>query len=223
MRLGFNILVFLSVSFVAMGSFAQVETITKDEYVAARKAAFEATAKQIRRVTTTTIRWDDGKRNGSETLIEEFMPPDKVRTLFMARGGSKVTTNETIEVGDVKFKRVNAGIWSTWIRTERPLYELRGVPGANEPKEIIHHTSIKTNLNGRAVFLLSRASNKAYGFLAGTEQKRIWIDQEGLVIKSEHIIRQDEVSDVVEKTVATYEYNPKGLKIEAPIKLSRDK
>jgi hypothetical protein len=218
MKLRFSIQVLLFMASFAIVSLAQVKTLTQAEYEETTNTAFKATLKKVRRVTTTTMSFQDGKRNGTETLIEEFIPPDVERSLMTVRAGSKVTTSEIIEIGDAKYKRANSGIWSKWIRTKKPIYTLKGIPSADEPREITKYTWGESRLNGQLVVLFSRTSNKAYGFASGAQQNRIWISKDGFVLKTEETVGEDDPNNVAEKTIAIYEYDPKGLKIEVPIK-----
>lgn len=204
--------------FVVGVSSAQIKTITKIEFDAAKAAAFDAAKNKTRRVVTKTQSFDGGKKEGSESLTEEFVPPDSRRSIFSARSGNKVLTSEIIEVGSVKYKRTDGGIWSTWKGTTKPVYQLRGIPSDGEPKENSTYTITESKLNGRTVQILASVSNKAYGSLPGRTEHRIWIGKDGLVLRTEEIISEDSADDVVFRSVSTVEYDPKGLKIEAPIK-----
>jgi hypothetical protein len=133
-------------------------------------------------------------------------------------GGSKLTRIEIIEVGDAKYKRVDNGIWSKWIRTETKEYTLRGEPSMYGPKEVVIYTSSEARLNGRSVRLVSSVSNLAWGIAPGSHIKRLWIGVNGLATKSVEIVSEGNPGYIVQKTVVIYEYDPRRLRIEAPIK-----
>ena len=201
-----------------LNSFSQIKTINEAEYAAGVKDAIIETKKRERRVTTTTDSFNEGKRTGTELLIEEFQPPNKQRSFLTERTGKKSTTYEIIEVDDAAYRRVNSGMWAKFRRPQAEFTQLWGIPSPNDPKEVIKYSSNNATLNGQSVRILTRVSNKTYGFLMGAQTNETWVTNDGLILKTVEIISENAPENIAEKTIAIYEYNPKGLKIEMPIK-----
>jgi hypothetical protein len=202
----------------AASSVGQVKEITEAEYYAAVRAAKSTSETFDRRVTTTTEFFNEGKKTATEIVTEEFQSPDAVRTVQTHRKGKTVVIRETIEIGDAKYIRDDAGIWAKWKRTKSPVYRLAGVIPPGDPKERVIYSVRVMSFKGQTARVFMRISNKAYGFLIGAETQETWINKDNQILKTVLITSEDEPGNIVEKIAAIYDYAPKGLRIEAPIK-----
>ena len=208
---------------------AQAEkTLTEDEYVDVVDSAFDATAKRIRRVTKTVVSFTEGHEIGSETATEEFIPPDSWHKLRQLRAGSESTSFEIIEVGDAKYKRSNQDMWAKWYRM--PYNEVKVTYVGFEDVmtvtyqafetdygEAVKYTSRPSVLNGHQAVLYSKVSNGLKNGNARIGIEEIWVSSAGLVLRV--MATRSEVEPIwTKRTEISYEYDPKDLKIEAPIK-----
>ena len=91
---------------------------------------------------------------------------------------------------------------------------------SGEPSDsIVDYNTDVVDLNGAQVRLYSSAGSYhgAEGILRSFEDK-IWINERGLIIRRESTTASEERGvKYGSKTTTTFEYNPIGLKIQAPI------
>jgi hypothetical protein len=205
----------LSISAQAFGQAEKV--LTEDEYDSAIDSTFEATSKRIRRVKKMVVSFTEGREIGSESASEEFIPPDSWHLLRILRAGSDATSFEIIEVGDAKYKRANQDIWSKWDRTKFTEMTIRYEGFFNDNGKATKYTARPSVLNGQEVVLYSKVSNPLGHNRIGIGIEEIWVSLAGLVMRV--LATESEEQPIwTKRTEISYEYDPKDLKIEAPIK-----
>src|ERR1700752_4841840 len=107
----------LLLSLIVIGSFvsatsAQERTITYEEYVKAEVAAREKEKTLSRRVKRTDTYFKNGTESGREDRLWESVAPDRWRSVYSSRFGTKIEQRETISVGCEKFCRTENETWS---------------------------------------------------------------------------------------------------------------
>jgi hypothetical protein len=224
MTLTLYIRILLFIAFFTSVSFAQVKTLTEAEYDAATNAAYDTTSKKIRRSTSINQSFEGGKIKESSTEIEEYLSPDRQRLLYLDRDGSESSRTEVITIGNDVYEKYNSDKWKKPKKDDTQTYTVKGNPEGIS-KITVKYTAADSRLNGETVRVLSKLQknlssfeNTLYNLNAGEELNVMWIRKNGLIMKTERTVTNADTKKIVDKTVETYDYQPKGIKIVAPIK-----
>lgn len=224
MTFALTVQILFLILFVTSVSLAQVKTLTEADYDAATNAAFYATAKKIHRSNSTHRFFDKGKIVRSSTVTEENLPPDRSRLLIVQRG-SESSRMEVITIGNDIYEKQDSENWKKTRKEAAQTFTVRGNPSMDIPKTTVQYTVADSRLNGQTVRVFSKLEtnlssfeNSLYNLNAGVSLKVIWVSKDGLIMKREATITDCDTKRVADKTVEIYDYQPKGIKIEAPIK-----
>lgn len=213
---------FLFVGFLFfVNANAQAVEISNEIYMENYISALQKTRSTSRRRQSSSEHRYAGQVPWKETDTEEFDEQTNSRSTRIATSGKKKTTYENISVAGVSFCRVNKKLWSA---SDRDC--LQGANLAGEVYGTITEAYAKENvlLNSEKVTLY-RATVKHEKVDERTGKKRLvylsdnklWISSNNLILRREYIAGKN-ATNFAGKVVETYEYNPKIVKIEAPIR-----
>ncbi len=97
--------------FGAVAASAQVTKISSAEFSKAMDAAFLASGAKVRRETKAIIGFENGKIVENSTAIEEFIPPDRSRSLFVEEFAGRKSETEWIIISGQRYKKAADGGW----------------------------------------------------------------------------------------------------------------
>jgi hypothetical protein len=211
-----NWLFIFSVLFFCFSIYGQKGETTPDKFYSVLN---EAQRKQFgfnRRVITKTETFSNGKIEKNETVIYEIILPDKTRYKSTKTVGETLTEFEVIKIGFDEYTRRSGGEWK--YRDLRGAGMGIGVGNGfsfiGEP--IFKYTVFADTLNNQPTQIYEEYIEVEDSIGLRFNQKRIWINQEGLILKQETKFGYLNPENIVSQSVITYEYNPKDIKIEAP-------
>lgn len=194
--------------------FGQPKPITAKEYETLRKAALAKTEKKIRRETTADTQYVGGQLTRTMSLVQEYLPPDKSRWLFIETEAGETTTTELIYLGDVEYRKENG---KAWVK--------RNLKGDNDENSVGLTARIEkateeyfageTTLDGATYKVLIKKT--VNGKKTIFNQSEVWINREGLIHKTTSNIKITDANMVL-SSIVTYDYKPKPFNIVAPIK-----
>ena len=174
--------------FGAVAASAQVTKISSAEFSKAMDAAFLASGAKVRRETKAIIGFENGKIVENSTAIEEFIPPDRPRSLFVEEFAGRKSETEWIIISGQRYKKAADG---GWFKTE-PL-----------PVVKLAATTSQQHAENDKTMKFTREVRK--------------IGKNLLISSVSHRTSEDGLSNLKTETTL-YTYDPKDLKIEAPIK-----
>lgn len=195
----------------AVFAFGQTALITVEEYAEAVYGAQQRLESVAYRQKTLTKEYTNGKPSGTVTVTVENLPPGKFRELTVKESGGVVKKHEKIVIGDFEYSRADNGEWKK--------YEKETILTALASREVCRQHSAEEKAVGSQkfrVFGLYRVYvwEKKMTF----EDFRTFIDAGGLIQKTEIVKSEINPGNITSETTRTYEYDPKDLRIEAPVK-----
>lgn len=202
---------------------AQVKEIGRAEFIEPRKTALSSFYASNYRQQVNNEYYEDGILVSSEEWTYETVKPDRKRHLEIIRKGEQITKFESITVGTVTYCRKDDGEW------QLKAGSCGTGGGSGGPSDIISDKFTKERIkeNGRKLTLYEEYT--VYKNTYGPEkdrsrsrfwQTRYWIDDKGKLVREEQrrgLIGPEQISN---RLLTLYEYDPPGLKIEAPVVVS---
>ncbi len=195
----------------------QVKTLTAAEFNAAMGSAFGASSIRPRREIKKSVTYVNGKVEQTSTVTEEFIPPNRSRSHFLDDMFGRKSEREWVIIDGQRYTLSHGGEW--YRDTPLPTYPSMTVgPDVQvETDKYTKYTSQKAKLLGKPVTILKRVESSPPGALWGTSTYIVYVGAEAAIVRIEQK-NVDAGKGNYTTDVTTYEYNPKGLKIEAPIK-----
>ena len=201
----------------AVSAAGQVKTLTAAEFNAAMGSAFGASSIRPRREIKKSVTYEKGKVVQTSTVTEEFIPPYRSRSHFLSDIVGNKSEKEWVIVDGQRYTLSAGGEW--YRDSPLPTYPSMtvGTDVQVETDKYTKYTSQKAKLLGKPVTILKRVETSPPGALWGTTTYIVYVGAEAAIVKIEQ--KNVEVGKGnYSYEVTTYEYTPKGLKIEAPIK-----
>mgnify|MGYP001385418256 CR=1 FL=1 len=203
--------------FGAVAASAQVTKISSAEFSKAMDAAFLASGAKVRRETKAIIGFENGKIVENSTAIEEFIPPDRSRSLFVEEFAGRKSETEWIIISGQRYKKAADG---GWFKTEPlPVVNLAVTTAKQhaENDKTMKFTREVRKIGKNLVTILSRSEKSAPGEVPWTAEMSIFVKSDGLIGSITERHSENGLSSL--KTEATtYVYDPKDLKIDLPNK-----
>lgn len=197
--------------------FGQEKEITADERRQAFRPAYDKLFETSYREITEEETYEGGKLKEKRKTVGEFIPPDKYHFITVELVGEKSRKSETFIIDRIYYCRKDDGEWT---KSEKGC---GGSGGGREggPDSLVNvkFTSEETKLNTERAILYQEYMTYIF-----PEEKlsysldKFWINEEGFMLRREKEYGSVEPKFVRSKKTEVYEYNPKDLKIEAPIK-----
>lgn len=207
--------IFLFIAALAFSSFGQAKSISGAEYQAAVDGAFETSAKLPRKMVSVRRQYKSGTISKTVENIIESLPPDNSRQLIIEKEGKVITETEIILLKNIEYRRVNKGRW-----VKQDLNKLKGgfkLGSININPESEHSVEEVTVGNEKLRVFSVQTMHGAAGNIIYYEWQT-FIDNKGLIRKATSKVSQSTTDNLFSDEVTTYEYNPKNLKITAPVK-----
>jgi hypothetical protein len=208
--------IFLFIAALAISSPGQEKSISEAEYNAAMAAAIDKMEKLPRKTVDVRKEYKSGAVSETTETVVEYLPPDKSRWVTTVKEGNTVRKTEVISLKNAEYSRENGGKWikeekgeggggitGTAVSDIKPenTYSVEEIKSGNERLRVFtHYTTIDF------------AARKSY------VEHKAFIDDKGLVKKITIRVSRGTKEDVASEDVTTYEYNPKNLRITAPVK-----
>jgi hypothetical protein len=214
-------LLILCLLVLTTNTYSQKKQITQKDYDSVQTVAENNFERLAYRELTKIENYENGKLVSTETITEENLPPDKMnwRSIKVSNGNSE--KEEIITIGYVTYRRENGGKWikednedgdiesNNGVSTNS-ITSISGQEAPNRKKYTVEETKLK-NLSVRIYSVTT-----VYDFAPNVSHTfRRWINSDNLILKAEDT-ESENGANVISRTVSTYEYNPKGIKIEAP-------
>ncbi len=196
----------------AADAFAQTKEITRDEFYEPQRAVynFDGTF----RITSKEDFYRNGKITGSVVIIDENIKSERRHFSYFEKFGTKTEKLEAIQIGETYFCKYDA---EKWKKTEdfcgdnmtedlpdliSDKYTVENVNYENRDAQLYEHYEISRREKGKIYY----------------KREKFWLTGGGLVLRGEDESGEVASKIIFSKTIELYEYNPKDLKIEAPIK-----
>lgn len=213
----------LSIIFVSLAlvnSYGQTKYPTKEEF---NDALSNATIKKnkIPHRTTDVMKFYSNKvLTETRSIISESFPPNRERILTTFEKDGKVTSRyEFITIDNVQYSKKDN---ENWTKTDSSVNS-GGIVGKSsgvviESNELNSYLIIPSTQEPKPAEVYYQCNvsliNKVFYFI----EDRYWINPEGLIVKYFSTIKNTTTDNVTQIRTREYEYNPKDLKIEAPVK-----
>ena len=209
----------LCLLFVTVSVFSQNKIITKEEYSSALGNSATKADKIPNRITRTTSFYKNKVLNSTTKYISENIPPDKFRWVNIDEKNGVIVRNERIKIADIEYSKKGDGDWEKRdLKSDKSVFGGMMTGEIIETKDCWEYLLINTTLDNQLVNLyFSYHVSEIQKILYFTES-RDWINSDGLILKAMYKVSNTIPENVTNVTNTTYEYNPKDLKIEAPIK-----
>lgn len=215
-----KLILFIIVCFgFSVNSFSQTKEITQDNYYQPKREAYKTSVEISSRKISKKEYFKDGKLVGTTDGIYETLPPDKLRYIYTEKENGITKKVEIIQIGKTYFCRTNDGDWKeskTWCSD--------GGFAALPDNANIKYTVEETKLDNQTVKLFQQNITYKNNYSPNKDKEglsyihtKYWLNNKGLILREEVEYGLLEPKQVKSHTVETYEYNPKELKIEAPL------
>jgi len=150
--------------------------------------------------------------------VRENIKPDKVRYLVTEVSSKQTTKTELIQIGASNFCRINDGEWINSKGACRGGW-ITSVPDAVSSQYFVETVNDKGNTARiYRAYNLYKISDSGGKESMTYEETKFWISEVGNFLRRETIYALKDTKQIRSKEIRTYEYDPKDLKIEAPIK-----
>jgi hypothetical protein len=208
--------IFLTASF---NVFGQIQEIGSKVFYSAIRVADDKKLEFSRREKMKQVIYSKGRIKEVKEEIDDFLIPDKQRYLLVETIGKKVERLELIKIGDRNYQKKNNRNWTKEEQWNRPEV-LSSIPVPLKSLYTLETTTIN-NQSARlykfyAVF--NEFSPAEEEEEQGYFEDKVWINNDGFVIREEKTMGKPQSKEISSIKVYEYEYNPKDLKIESPIK-----
>lgn len=217
MKSNFYLLALLTAIFLCYSNLAaQTQTITKEEFNLTKDKAESNSFEKARIETENETGYSGGKVTSTSTYTKEFLPPKQSKSLLVVEKGNSVEKTEEIVIGDTLYKKHNN---ENWVKTKLDNFGGGSYTGITVAKsESISKYRLETVKDGNEIFQVLKDSTVDHvGQLNAYYEREYWI-KNGLLYKKVSVTSINNQNNVLYKSVENYDYNPKNLKIEAPIK-----
>lgn len=207
---------------LAVNIFSQTRPLTEEEFYAAVNAADEKRFASSRRETRKDENFTNGELSSVTMITDEYIKPDRQHFVSIEKSGGKVDKTEVISIGKNYYQRKNGGNWEKI----KDWYGSGGTMGVN-PESKSTFTVEEVEVSDRRVKLYTSLYTYKNEYLDKTglsfSQLKQWIADDGWLLKEEILVGVLEPKKIVFQRSYNYEFNPKNLKIEAPIVKSKNK
>ena len=220
MKLKNHILITLCLG-MTISVFGQTKEISKEDYYQKLREAVKKRFETSRRENTKINSFKDGKLSDTVEIFSENIVPDKSHYVSIEKFGDRTVKRESISINKVQYCKKDDGEWK-----KSNVYCGYGA-GNGGPSKIASnkYTVERMKLNKKEVKLYQQytvykniySPNKDKEGMSYWQQK-MWIDKNGFLLREEMESGLIEPKQVYTQNIIDYEYDPKNLIIEVPIK-----
>ncbi len=213
------LLLFVILIAASLNIFGQGRAITGQEFYSIINDAGNKRFKLSRREKRTSTIYSKGAVKEIKEETDEFDLPNNRRYLRTLTVGERIEKLELIKIENRYYQKKDNGKWTKEKQWNLP-DSLSGIPVPIRSSYLVETVT----LNNKTVKLyIFYAVYNEYSPAPGEEKQgyfenKVWVDDEGLVIREETQSGKPQSKEIKYTKRFEYEYNPKNLKIEAPIK-----
>jgi hypothetical protein len=205
---------------IVINAFSQVKQINSEDYYQPIREYYKKRNEVSHRIITKKEYYKDGKLSRMVEIIDEFLKPDRNHYLEREKTGDRVSESELIKVGEIYYCRRNKGEWkqsSSWC-AGGGIGGLSNIVSSKFTVEIVEMNNQTAKLYQQyTTYKNIHSPDKDKEGLSYFHSKN-WINDEGFILRKEAKSGLLEPERIYSQEVELYEYNPKNLKIETPIK-----
>ena len=205
--------IFVFVIILSISAYGQKKSISQEEYTTAVEKARDNTDEFNRKTVTVRTHYAGKTVTETEEIVIEFLPPNKSKWLVTETKGNGVTKTDIIYLGDIEYRRING---ADWVRRDRNSGGGFGVTGT-EVKNKKEYFAEEIEVGKERIKIFSIITIYDLGAASDYIEYKTYIDSKNLIQKITSIISRDAPANITSNEVTTYEYNPKSIKIEAPV------
>ncbi len=207
---------------VTINVFSQAKQIIKEEYYQPYREALKKKRDTSRRDITWQENYRDGKLFSTTEITDEFLKPDKRRYLEIEKFADHTSKSELIQIGTTYYCRRNDGEWKqsqSWCSGGSASGLSNIVSSEYSIEDTKIHNQTTKLFRNYTTYKNVYSPDKDKEGLSYWESK-FWLGKDGLILREEIKSGLLEPERIYRQQTNSYEYNPKNLKIEAPIKKS---
>ncbi|MCO6511855.1 MAG: hypothetical protein J5I65_13780 [Aridibacter famidurans] len=200
-----------------VSSFPQETEISRDAFWDAKREALAQTRAFDRRVMDRTERYENGEFRNTELWLYEYLLPERKRVVSEMSFGGRTMRTELVVIGETKYCKRNDQDWAISTGsciggsvsggkgpvTERYIRQEESIEG-----EKLKRYHSRTTQNG-----WDKKDERIW-----FSESTFWVDKSGRLVKEEARRGIVDPFSFVSQSSTRYEYEPKDLAIEAPIK-----
>lgn len=197
-------------------AFGQAREISAIELHQSFRPAYDSLFETAYRNKSKEENYEGGKLTEKTESLVEFIPPKKYHFIVVETVGGKSSKSETFLIDGVYYCKKEKGKWT---KSEK------GCGGKGGGRSTLPDAeSSKFTLEETKLGVVSAKLYQTYLTYIFPEGKlsyfmdKFWINDEGFMLRREMEYGSVEPKFVRSKKTDIYEFNPKALKIEAPIK-----
>jgi hypothetical protein len=202
-------------------TLAQSKDITREEYQAPWRAALKKAETLNRRHIQKSEFYRDNKLVLTEEWQYEYVMPDRIHYLHIRSREGKTQRTEQINIGNTLYCKQGDAPWTSPLvgscvgrsggtfgsAFEHERYTVEDV--RLDGKHLKHYHSYITAYN--------RFPQDPEKNFTSFSESVYWLNADGLLVREEYRGGRLDPQVIDDQIIDTYEYNPKDLKIEAPI------
>lgn len=189
-------------------------------------AAWDKLEGKTYRSTTTSLVFSNGSQTPvrTEKFISEVIPPEREHYVSISETPEGIKRHEYIRVGARRFAKDDDGEWKelggSGTGNGSGVGNGSGSGNVKIERSVVRTLKKGETINNKKVDLYETVTTIRFIYPAKTrteiDRTAYWFDANGLFVKTENEY-QDSDERENSRTTREYEYNPKNLKIEAPV------
>lgn len=187
--------------------------ITREQYFAAVRKAYDRTEKQKHRIKFTTAN-DAPDKDEKRILLYESVSPKLNRSVFEYYENDRLVRYEEMTVGNAQYVKYDS---QDWRRKTEP--DVLGVYGRGAELTVEYLRLGPESVNNRNADVYQKTETSSYPSLPNSramiEIEKYWIDENGLIVKYSFSTTDQSLGRLLNK-IKDYEYDP-NLKISPPL------
>ena len=215
-----TIFIIISLFVCVLNIFSQNEIISKEKYDLVMKEA-AAKAENLPNRKTMIAKFYSGKDiTQIRTTISEMISSDKRRNYFKVEQKGKITDLiESITIGNVQYRKKLNEDWIKDTLSSNGFGSRGGGMGIEiKSRNLDEYFVSKSKINNQeSNIYVNFNAILTENYLYFIENQK-WINSDGLIIRSVVKVSKIVPENITSISITDYEYNPKDLNIEAPIK-----
>ncbi len=203
-----------------INAFSQTKEVPEEKFWQPIRDAYKPMSEISRRITSQKEYFEDGKLNSTTRITDEYLVPDKRHYLEVKKLTDRTNRKEYFQIGENYYCKENDGEWkqsNKWCEGTG----ISGLSGVIERKFTVEDVKLNNQsaelFTNFYTFKISDSDESDKGKIAYSQSK-FWLDVNGLILRFESKKGLLNLEKIYSQETRAYEYNPKKLKIELPVK-----
>jgi hypothetical protein len=194
-------------------TFGQPDPISTSQFYEAYRTSLALKDKSSWRTIHAEVHSWNGKVTTTREITESISPQMSRWIRTETRDG-KSTTAGQISIGGFYYCRENRSPWKKSV-TRCGRTSFRGIPADNKSSCTVEDAIVD---GLKAKLYQNKSTYKDFDGVERFLTDKFWLNEEGRIIREESAIGAALTNEITNHYTVTYEYNPPGLRIAAPIK-----